>query len=99
MKVITANRLLNGDVVWLGENESWVERVTLAKVFEGKEAVASGLEIGTAAEKNQEVVGVYEMDVTVEGGVISPVRLREKIRATGPTTHLEFGKQAQAVSA
>ena len=25
--------------------------------------------------------------------------LREKIRATGPTTHPELGKQAQAVSA
>ncbi|MBO6509642.1 MAG: DUF2849 domain-containing protein [Roseibium sp.] len=99
MKVITANRLLNGDVVWLGENQNWVERVTLAKVFEGKDAVASGLEVGAMAEKNQEVVGVYEMDVTIEDGVIHPVRLREKIRAAGPTTHPEFGKQAQAVSA
>ncbi|MBO6890471.1 MAG: DUF2849 domain-containing protein [Roseibium sp.] len=98
MKVITANRLLNGDVVWLGENQNWVERVTLAKVFEGKDAVASGLEVGATAEKNQEVVGVYEMDVTIEDGVIHPVRLREKIRAAGPTTHPEFGKQAQAVS-
>ncbi|MES0809783.1 DUF2849 domain-containing protein [Roseibium sp. SCPC15] len=99
MKVITANRLLNGDVVWLGENDTWVERVTLARTFEGKDAVAEGLEIGANAEKNQEVVGVYEMDVTVEDGVIIPVRLRERIRAAGPTTHPNFGKQAQAVSA
>lgn len=99
MKVITANRLLNGDVVWLGDNGVWVERVTLARTFEGKDAVAEGLEIGAAAEKNQEVVGVYEMDVSVEDGVIVPVRFREKIRAAGPTTHLHFGKQAQAVSA
>jgi len=99
MKVITANRLLNGDVVWLAEGGAWVERVTLARIFDGKEAVADGLAEGAAAEKNQEVVGVYEMDVTVEEGVIIPVRLREKIRAAGPTTHLQFGKQAQAVSA
>jgi len=39
------------------------------------------------------------MDVTVEDSVIVPVRLREKIRAAGPTTHPQFGKQAQAVSA
>lgn len=99
MKVITANRLLNGDVVWLAENGSWVERITLAKVYDGKEAVAAALAEGLEAEKNQKVVGVYEMDVTVEDGVIVPVRLREKIRATGPTTHPELGKQAQAVSA
>ncbi|QDG79269.1 DUF2849 domain-containing protein [Labrenzia sp. PHM005] len=99
MKVITANRLLNGDVVWLGENNTWVERITLSKTLEGNEAVAEGLATGAAAEKNQEVVGVYEMDVTVEEGVIVPVRFREKIRAEGPTTHPQYGKQAQAVSA
>ncbi|MFN3248256.1 DUF2849 domain-containing protein [Roseibium album] len=99
MKVITANRLLNGDVVWLGENGSWVERITLARTFDGKDQVAVGLAIGQEAEKNQEVVSVYEMDVTLEDGVIVPVRLRERIRAAGPTTHPQFGKQAQAVSA
>ncbi|WP_306141158.1 DUF2849 domain-containing protein [Roseibium sp. MMSF_3412] len=99
MKVITANRLLNGDVVWLGESGNWVERVTLARTFEGKDQVAEGLSIGQQAEKNQEVVGVYEMDVTLEDGVLVPVRLRERIRAAGPTTHPQFGKQAQAVSA
>ncbi|MEP3048430.1 MAG: DUF2849 domain-containing protein [Roseibium sp.] len=99
MNVITANRLLNGDVVWLGESGNWVERITLAKVYEGKDAVAEGLALGAEAEKNQDVVSVYEMAVTVEDGVIIPVRLREKIRAAGPTTHPEFGKQAQAVSA
>lgn len=99
MKVITANRLLDGDVVWLGENGSWVERVTLARTFDGKAAVAEGLAAGARAEKNQEVVGVYEMDVTVEDGLIVPVRLRERIRAAGPTTHPELGKQGQPVSA
>ena len=99
MNVITANRLLNGDVVWLGEDNSWVERITLAKVLEGKEAVAEGLALGAAAEKKQEVVGVYEMAVTIEDGVIVPVRFRERIRAAGPTIHPQFGKQAQAVSA
>lgn len=99
MKVITANRLLNGDVVWLGDNGSWVERIALAKVFEGKEAAALGLAEGMEAERNQLVVSVYEMDVTAEDGVVVPVRLREKIRATGPTTHPDLGKQAEAVSA
>jgi hypothetical protein len=99
MKVITANRLLDGDVVWLGENDVWVERVTLARTFDGKDVVAEGLSIGAAAEKDQKVVGVYEMDVTIEDGAIVPVRLRERIRAKGPTTHPQFGKQAQAVSA
>ncbi|PVB59455.1 DUF2849 domain-containing protein [Labrenzia sp. 011] len=99
MKVITANRLLSGEVVWLGDGGRWVERVTLARIFEGKEAVAEGLAQGMASKDRQEVVDVYELDVTVEGGVIVPVRLREKIRAAGPTIHPDLGKQAQAVTA
>lgn len=99
MKVVTANRLLNGDVVWLGDNNVWVEQVELAKVFEGKEAVAEGLAIGATAEKNQEVVGVYEMDVIDEDGKLMPVRLREKIRASGPTTHPQFSKKAVSATA
>ena len=98
MKAITANRLLNGDVVWLGENGSWVERVTLARIFEGKDQVAEGLAIGQEAERNQEVVGVYDMGVTLEAGVVVPVRLRERIRDAGPTTHPQFGNQAPADS-
>ena len=99
MKVITANRLLNGDVVWLGKNGNWVERVTLASTFEGKDQVEQGLAIGQEAERAQKVVGVYEMAVKLEDGVIVPVRLRERIRAAGPTTHPQFGKQAQVLSA
>ncbi len=98
MKVITANRLLNGDVVWMGESGTWVERVTLAKVLEDKEAVEEGLALGAEAERQQEVVGVYDIAVTIEDGVIVPVRYREQIRATGPTTHPNLGKQAQAIS-
>jgi len=98
MQVITANRLLDGEVVWLGQNDEWVESVSDARVFDGKEAVAEGLALGAAAEKDQKVVSVYEMAVTDEDGQIVPVRLREKIRAAGPTTHPDLGKQAQAVS-
>jgi hypothetical protein len=54
MKVITANRLLDGDVVWLGENDVWVERVTLARTFDGKDDVAEGLSIGAAGRKRPE---------------------------------------------
>jgi hypothetical protein len=50
-------------------------------------------------KKTRKVVGVYEMDVTIEDGAHRPGALRERIRAKGPTTHPQLGKQAQAVSA
>ena len=98
MQVITANRLLDGEVVWLAEGDNWVETLAGARVFEGKDAIAEGLALGAAAEKAQLVVGVYEMAVTEEDGGLVPVRLREKIRAKGPTTHPNLGKQAHAAA-
>lgn len=96
MQVITANRLLNGEVVWLGADGEWLAQLSGARIFEGKEAVAEGLALGAEAEKAQKVVGVYEMAVVEEEGRLVPVRLREKIRAKGPTTHPNLGKQAQS---
>ncbi|TIX08984.1 MAG: DUF2849 domain-containing protein, partial [Mesorhizobium sp.] len=34
------------------------------------------------------------IDVTVVDGLVEPVRLREKIRAAGPTIREDLGKQA-----
>ncbi|MBO6755100.1 MAG: DUF2849 domain-containing protein [Roseibium sp.] len=98
MKVITANRLLDGEVVWLGDGGTWVERVARAAVFDGKDAVAAALQVADQAVADQKIVGPYEMDVTEEDGRLVPVRLRERIRATGPTTHPDLGKQAHPVS-
>jgi hypothetical protein len=40
------------------------------------------------------VVDVNLIDVTVVDGLVEPVRLREKIRAAGPTIRTDLGKQA-----
>jgi len=44
------------------------------------------------------VVGVYLFDVRVQNGAIVPVKIREAIRAAGPTVRRDLGKQAQHVS-
>ncbi|TIY02808.1 MAG: DUF2849 domain-containing protein, partial [Mesorhizobium sp.] len=48
---------------------------------------------------NNEVVDVNLIDVTVANGVVEPVRLREKMRAAGPTNRNDLGKQARPVAA
>ncbi|TIT17423.1 MAG: DUF2849 domain-containing protein, partial [Mesorhizobium sp.] len=50
--------------------------------------------IGATAYANNEVVDVNLIDVTVVDGLVEPVRLREKIRAAGPTIREDLGKQA-----
>ncbi|MBD8892222.1 DUF2849 domain-containing protein [Roseibium litorale] len=98
MKIVTANRLIDGEVVWLGAGNAWVGQVSEALVLDGKDDVAAALAAGLASAERREVVDVYEVDVTEEDGKLVPVRLREKIRAKGPTTHPDLGKQAQAVN-
>ncbi|WP_417685681.1 DUF2849 domain-containing protein [Roseibium sp.] len=95
MKVITANRLLDGEVVWQGADGAWVELLPQAQVLEGKEDVAAALALAEKSVANREVVEAYAIDVKDEDGRIVPVRLREVIRAAGPTTHPALGKQAR----
>lgn len=94
LQIVTANRLGDGEVVWLGTGGQWVETVEAAQVFDSKEAVAEALALGARAVAERLIVEPYEIDVTQKDGRIVPVRLREKIRATGPTFRTDLGKQA-----
>jgi Protein of unknown function (DUF2849) len=82
--VVTANRLLDGRVVWLADGETWTEQPRAARVFVGAEAEA-GLAAGAAAEQRQEVVGAYAVVVTRTPDGPWPVGMREQIRAAGPS--------------
>jgi sulfite reductase (NADPH) hemoprotein beta-component len=90
MKVITANRLLDGDVVWLGENDVWVERVTLARTFDGKDDVAEGLSIGAAAEKDQKMYRYDEFDHAFVEARVNQFRDQVERRLSGEISEDEF---------
>ncbi|RUT97345.1 DUF2849 domain-containing protein [Mesorhizobium sp. USDA-HM6] len=100
MKVLTANRLSDGIAVWYADG-GWAEIVGHADIAHDKAAEDRLEAIGAAAAANNEVVDVNLIDVTVVDGLVEPVRLREKIRAAGPTIRTDIGKQAspQAVRA
>ena len=82
--VVTANRLRDGRVVWLAEGGRWSVHAAEAAVFVG-EAVESGLALGAAAERRQEVVAPYAVEVTLGATGPKPLRAREKYRAEGPS--------------
>jgi hypothetical protein len=89
--VITANSLLEGDVVfWAGGG--WVEALADAERFEAASALDAALQ--TAKRQITTVIDPYAIDVVIEGGQPVPASYRERIRALGPSTHLDHGKQA-----
>ncbi|MDD9877871.1 MAG: DUF2849 domain-containing protein [Magnetovibrio sp.] len=94
--VITANRLIDGLVVYLSASGGWVEAVSESLVAAAEAALEVALETGRAAEAGNHVVGVYEIEVDGSGPAMAPVSLRERIRAFGPTTHPEFGRTTES---
>ncbi|KQO80995.1 DUF2849 domain-containing protein [Rhizobium sp. Leaf262] len=90
-KVLTANRLDDGIAVWLDANGAWNEDLQSALVARHPEAEASLEEIGKRDFSANKVVDVNIVDVTEENGRLWPTRLRERIRAAGPTIHYAEG--------
>ncbi|MFK3692672.1 DUF2849 domain-containing protein [Agrobacterium tumefaciens] len=90
-KVLTANRLSDGIAVWLDANGEWTEKLQDALVARHAEAVASLEEIGKRDFSANKVVDVNIIDVVEEKGQLWPTRLRERIRAAGPTMHYAAG--------
>ncbi len=91
---ITANHLRTGHVVFMDGGGGWTECMADARVIDAKVDGAGELETALAeagrAEAAGVVVGVYEIAVEDAGEGIRPLRLRERIRAFGPSTHADF---------
>ncbi len=84
-KVLTANRLGDGIAVWLDANGQWTENLQEAFVARHSEAVEALEAAGRRAFASNLVLDVNVVDVEEHGGVLRPKRLRERIRALGPT--------------
>lgn len=88
-KVITANALLKGDVIYLSDT-GWTRDLAKAEVL-SDEAHADLRFIEASAEVDK-VVGLYLADVTIEDGTPQPAHFREDFRAKGPSNYAH-GKQ------
>ncbi len=87
-KIVTANRLDDGLVVYLN-GAGWSERIEDARIA-GDDAAADGL-LAEAEGPGQEirVIGPYLIEVAREDAAPRPVSYREAIRAQGPTVRTD----------
>ena len=90
----TANRLLDGEAVWLGPKGNWVESFELAHAIYTEAQLEMSALQAARADADNIIIEPYEIDLSCEDGEIAPVKFREKVRATGPTIRLDLGKQA-----
>ena len=84
-QIVTANRLIDGAVVYLTERGGWSESIADGHIaigeFETRDLMAWA---GRAADRN-EVIGPYLMALGSANDGNCPAGMRETIRAGGPT--------------
>ncbi|MBU3001460.1 DUF2849 domain-containing protein [Roseovarius nubinhibens] len=91
-KIITANALLEGDVVYLTADDRWSRQIAEAELLTD-EAHAQMRLLGAEAQTGT-VVGVYLADAKPGETGPEPTHFREEFRRTGPSNYFH-GKQAE----
>lgn len=94
LQIITANRLTDGEAVFLSPDLNWSARVHKAWVARTEEGRAVLLKEGDKAVAENLIVGPYLIPVKEEDGEVEPLHHREKMRTLGPSVRPDLGKQA-----
>lgn len=84
MEIITANELLSGGAVYVDVHGSWQADINAARLF-GKEETTARDNVIAQAKAFGRLISVEIETVKVVGNKIVADRLRERIRAGGPT--------------
>ena len=84
MEILTGNELLSGATVYLDRGGNWVEELQAARLFAKDESEARDAAIA-ATKKTLRIVSLEIETVKLVDGLIVPDRIRERIRAEGPT--------------
>ena len=93
-KVVTANDLLEGDVIYLKADGKWSRLHSEAELFMDEKSATAALEIAQA--QMSRLVGPYLADAQLgEDNKPEPIHFRETFRTRGPSNYLDHGKQAE----
>jgi hypothetical protein len=84
--VVTANRLVDGIVVYLASDGSWTEEIGHARTASTEEETHTLEAQAEKAVKDRIVVAMYAMPVEIKDGAVDPLSVRERIRAAHRTT-------------
>jgi hypothetical protein len=97
-QVMTANRLRDGEVVFLTRSGEWSMAIDNAVLAQEPQAVSALETRATDDARKTLVTGQYLFDAQRVNGLIKASHIRERIRAQGPTVRLDLGKQAEGTA-
>ena len=87
MEILTGNELISGATVYLDTNDVWVEDLQAARLFSKDEAAERDAAL-VATKGTGRIISLEIEEIEQVDGQIVPKRLRERIRAAGPTAPL-----------
>ena len=90
-KVVTANALLEGDAVWLTEDDRWSRDMADAELL--TDEAHADLRLLEAQSRVDEIAGAYLADARSGDDGPEPTHFREAFRTRGPSNY-NHGKQA-----
>jgi hypothetical protein len=93
MEILTGNELISGATVYLDGAGQWIEDLQAARLFSKEESAERDAALA-ATKATGRIISLEIEEVSQEGGIIVPKRLRERIRAAGPTAPLTLNGQA-----
>jgi len=94
-RILTANLLSDGHVVYMdanGEWSNWIDSGQIVKTDGAAEKLVDAADLDVA---DGVIIGPYLIEVVRVADTISPVEYREHLRANGPSIHPHFGYQAE----
>jgi hypothetical protein len=97
-QVATANRLRDGEVVFLTRAGEWSERIDEAALAMEPHAVSALNERARLASEANIITGQYLFDAERVDDKVRAVHIRERIRTLGPTIRTDLGKQADGTA-
>ena len=89
-KVVTANDLRSGEVIYLRFPHDWTPELNKASVITDNDLAQAGLAF--AQRQSNVVVGAYLSDVVAEPDGTKASHFRDTFRSTGPSNY-RHGKQ------
>ena len=90
-KVVTANALIEGDVIYLTTDNCWTRDLAEAELI--TDEAHAQLRLLEAEQQPGEIVGAYLADAVAGEQGPEPTHFREDFRRTGPSNYFH-GKQA-----
>lgn len=91
-KVVTANALLEGDAVWLTEDNHWTRNMREAELL--TDEAHADLRLLEAQARVDEIAGAYLADAKAGENGPEPTHFREEFRTRGPSNYAH-GKQVE----